>query len=418
MLAVAEADSLDSLDNADALLICHDVDRGDKLEGKAYSRVIDSVAGRLHGYGWTTIQFALPYSVLTGGRAWGRPRSANRSYLRRTLVDRAGRVFGNTRLGRILQLYGSRQDLYAGVIRSSSPAVVMAIGCPPDLCRAAREEGVRIVEILHGLGYHEVPWGWMARHEEALPHAILSFDPVSTATFSSLEPRGVKVFQVTNPWFDQFIDPGQRRSLPSEWKERPRWIPDDLKVILVSLMWGYAGDHGPYEEYAGLLENGLFPEALLEAISNTRDTIHWLLRLHPVQARSPHILYRQQRAWLSRICERRANCEWVRPSETPMPVMLPYVDGHVTMSSMAAYDCAYFGVPTMLLCPTVRPGGIHQERFADLKELGLIRHGAWEEAAIGSWALASERAAPMSTGGASDDSDWRSFLGWAGARQR
>lgn len=407
------SDSVEEMGSAEALLICHDVDRTELLEGRAYSRIMDSVAGRLASLGWESVQFALPFSSLTRDRAWGRPASANRSYLARTIAERLGRLMGNTVPGQALRGFGSREKLYARVLSRSQARVVMAIGCPEELCRAARSVGVPLVEVLHGIAYHEIPWGWEDRDDAALPHAVLSFDPVSTATFRTLEPRGVKVFETPNPWMEQFLDPRRRDSLPPEWGQRPDWIPRDGPVVLVTLMWGYAGDHGPYDQYENVLANGLFPEAVAHAIRDSRDTVHWLLRLHPVQLHSGQHPYVGQRRFLTRFCEGHPNCQWVRPSTAPLPVILPHVSGHLTMSSMAAYDCAYFGVPTLLLCPTVRPGAIHEERFADLKEHGLATLGDWDRTALREWAEASRKTSPFTTAATTAVAGWDGLLEWA-----
>jgi hypothetical protein len=42
------------------------------------------------------------------------------------------------------------------------------------------------------------------------------------------------------------------------------------------------------------------------------------------------------------------------------------------MGSMASYEAAYFGVPSFLMCPTLRPGGCNHDWFEDLVGVGYV----------------------------------------------
>jgi len=190
------------------------------------------------------------------------------------------------------------------------------------------------------------------------------------------------VWEVSDPWLSRF-DPENQLFLPEEWRELYRRNPVSKPVILFSLQWGYAGDHGEYFEFEGILTNGLIPEAVLQTIAETSDSIDWLIRLHPVQKTGP--LFRKHRAFLDRVSAANPNVDWEWASSTPLPIVLSKVTHHVSMSSMTAYEAAAVGVPSLLLCPTLAGGGLNEEMFLDLVERGVAQKRSCERPEIIEW---------------------------------
>ena len=87
----------------------------------------------------------------------------------------------------------------------------------------------------------------------------------------------------------------------------------------------------------------------------------------------------------------------------PLPVILRYVDGHVTMSSMTAYDCAYFGIRTLYLCPTLKKGGFFVGWYSDLILNGYAKLGNSTVQEILDWVQCAERISPMRDFECTDD---------------
>ncbi len=76
------------------------------------------------------------------------------------------------------------------------------------------------------------------------------------------------------------------------------------------------------------------------------------------------------------------------------------------MNSMSSYESAYFGVPTLALCPTVRAGGHFESFFNDLVETGYLTKQAFDEQAVAEWIDQVEKKPPMlSNLGANDAFD-------------
>lgn len=256
--------------------------------------------------------------------------------------------------------------LYQQVLEKAQPRIVLTIGLPASLALAAHSLDIPVVEVLHGKGYLDIPWEFDHRESEQLPTDVFALDETSAVTFRRLQPKGVITHHVADPWLELFAQPyGQ---LPEEWK----W-PRDLgrgkeRIVVVSLQWGYAGDHGEHQQFAGILSNGLFPTEIEIAILRTASDTQWLFRLHPVQ------MHGRRYAWapglLEDLARRHANVEWRAASRTPLPALLAEATHHVTMLSGSTHEAAEMGVPTALLCPTARPGQIHGHWFQGLIDKG------------------------------------------------
>ena len=353
LLTLARADTIKELKRVDALIFSHDVDRSDRVEGKAWGRVPDSTAVICEESGLSTGQVLLPFSKFGGNSAHGAPILMNRAWLR-------------SRLTRKLRLrddgLGGAVLLYQGMLHKAQPSVVFSVGLPEALAVAARSLDIPVVEVLHGRGYANIPWGWDRRAETHLPTDVFALDERSTLTFQQLQPKGVTTHHVLDPWLQLFSE--QLSQVHDEW----RW-PEGLdggkrRIVVVSLQWGYAGDHGDYEQFEGILKNGLFPTGIESVIQRTADDTQWLFRLHPVQMHAPR--YAWARRLLNTLEVKYTNVEWQIASRLPLPTLLTRATHHVTMLSGSSYEAAEMGVPTALLCPTARPGEVHGHWFQDL----------------------------------------------------
>lgn len=372
-------DSLDKLRPADVLMICHDANHGLMLEGRAYSPLMDSVRELLEGVGYSCAKVAWQFSKLTGERAHGAPRALNRSYLVAAILSQLRRLSGRGA--------GWRRpivNLHRRILGAVKPRLVISIGSSPELAVACHEMGVRHAELMHGMGYPFIPWGWDRLPEEALPTDILALDRKSSEVFGALADKGVAVQQVPHPFLERFAH-GIPAGLPQEWCLP---MPDKAKAyekrVLVALSWGYAGDHGGETDLAGILDNGLYPDVVAQMIEETAENVFWTFRLHPVQLRQPD-RYGSLVERLDVFCRAHANTEWEWGSTVPLPVALHGVDGVATMASMSCYDAAAMQVSSLALCPTLRGHGKYRDLFAELVADGYVTKANWSPEPFREW---------------------------------
>lgn len=370
-------DSFPSMSACDVIVCCSDSDRTDTLDGLAYSRMADGLIEELEKNGVTVQSLALPYSLLGGAMTWAQAHTANRFFFAGFVGDRLRRL-----LWRESVLEAEAFDFYARILKKTGARSLIGIGLPAAAIRAAKASKVRAVEVLHGYGYSKVPWGWDSAPPHCLPDVVLAFDAVSAKTFRQLHGKGVRVCTIENYWYGKFQNSAEIQRFPQAWRDMS-WLPEGRKIVLVSLSWGYDGDHGEYHFFDGLLKNGLFPEQLADAIGLAGDAYYWVFRLHPVQMAGPR-LQRYKRI-LERVCQEYGNCEWEMGSRVALPVLLSHCDAHISMISMTAYDAAFLGVPSLMLCPTLKAGGTYELMFKDLEEQGFLTRGDWDARKIQAW---------------------------------
>lgn len=396
------ADSLQMLDSCDILMFCHDSDRGLSLNGKAYSPILDSVREDFEGRGFKCQTVARPWSVLVENKGHGYPLAMNRNYFVAMIKNKIFKFFQKDSAGVI---NGFFFELYKRIIEVANPRIIISIGACDSLCRAARASKIFHVELLHGIGYTYLPWGWNEKDIMNLPHAILSLDELSAKSFAPLQRKGIDIKTIPHPFIKRFIK--NKNNIHSEWI-----MANNInysKQISFSFSWGYAGDHGNYEEFAGVLRNGLFPDALYDVIRYTRSSVFWRFRFHPVQLRQKKYSYLMD--FMDNFVANNLNCEWRESSRMPYPSLADVCDGNISMNSMSCYDAAYMGVPSLMLCPTVQPGGIYSSYFEDLVSQGYVTKKLPNLETICDWVNCTQKKDPL-LGNLLNDSQWEEAVEW------
>jgi len=398
-------DSWRELNKCDVLLCCHDVDRGLEVEGKAYSPILDSLAQDLQDAGLKISCLANWGSILVGNRAYGSPKVMNRSFfiyrLKRkiwSLACKHSKCRGTSK----------HRNPYDRVLEITNCRCVIAIGAHELLIQSARGKGVHVIELIHGIGLKPIPWSWDKLKVSSLPTGVLSLDAVTTKTFKALECKGVQVKQINHPWFRRYNASG-KPGVPDQLKQK---ISDHnyTSYILVSLAWGYDGEASALPGVSGILPNGVIAEGLIDAIRNTRRTVFWFLRLHPLQMRNK-FQYRRHIKLVNTIIDENSNAESSISSTCELRTILSHCTGHVTMMSSTSYEAAFMGVPSLLMCPTLAPGGIKEGHFSDLREEGFaeLKVNPRSEEII-DWALKAKRKKPKMYGEGAED--WGEVLKW------
>ncbi len=391
-------DQSKNLKKCDLLFICHDVDRPLNLNGSAYAPLSDSIREDFEQRGYKCLSVAHYGSKLTGERAFGNPISVNRKHLKYLII---GRFFSLIRLDKVF----TKPNFYKYLFQKTKPSIVFTIGAPDQMCYEARLKDILTVEILHGIGYKFIPWGWNEKSISHLPKAILSLDTVSTSSFSSLSNQGIKIFTIPNPFLKRFL-PNRLSLLPNEWKVV--FGNSAKKKILISLTWGYWGDHGEFTEFSNILNNGLFYEELVDLIISDLN-VFWCFRLHPVQITSEK--YKELRKFLDRFVKDNSNCEWIQSSSLPFPVVAANCSGNISMATMSCYDSASMGVPSLMLCPTIQPGGTHEDWFEDLVKEGYVTKNKVDKIRLKNWVQSVEKIEPRLSN-LNDEDSWEHTVEW------
>jgi hypothetical protein len=247
----------------------------------------------------------------------------------------------------------------------TKPISIFTISTPPELAFIAKQNSVKIIEVLHGTGYTKLIWNWDKLSYEYLPNIIISFDDTSTKTFKQLENKGVEIYQIESIW-----EKRKETINYDDFYKKLNFFIQGKKNVLFTLTWGYANDHGEYNEYENILKNGLIPQTIIELFKETESSVNWLIRLHPVHLRNK-IMYRSHFNLLKKLKKEHINIEWVETSNIPLEKVLKLVDCNITMSSMTAYEAAKNGVCTLFMCPTIGATGL---KFRDLFESGFAEY--------------------------------------------
>lgn len=347
---------------SDIVIFSYDVDRSDIVDGLAFSKILDPLINQLSEYKLRVLNLGYPGCKLTGEKTYGNVVSFGRAYVRNEIIKK------------IKELTSKKSNLkndsfYYKLLKKIQPKLILGIGVHSELCMEARKLEIPIWEVSHGFGYNPPPpWGWKVKSIPEMPNGILVYDEKSEKTFSEIKNLEVKI--VKHPLYqnkDLQINYYTKdiNSNVGKLKEKI----EKKKVILVIITWGYAGDHGEYEQLKGVLRNGFFPEAIETAMVEMGEDFFWLFRVHPAQITNKE-KYANLFNKLSKMTYLYGNMEWIISSTMPIYTLLPLVSAQISMASMASYDAAIFGKKTLLMCPTVRPNQSKPFLFDDLLESG------------------------------------------------
>lgn len=374
-------DSKLTSDKYDFVFFSNDSDKNLIRSGLRFSPIMDSLQFELELQGKKILHVALPFSAITETKAWSKSKRINRLmliYLYKSFIYKRLPIFKSS----------YPKSPYQIIFDKAKPIAVFAIGAPAQLCIDCRAANIKIVEVSHAIGLKSlIEWGWESLRNEELPNVVLSFDSISTSTFKTHSEKVGQpyiVCETMHPFLKLFLLPQFKHLLPLEWIIDEKGN-QNIKQILISLSWGYSGDtiSPNYSDLNGILSNGLFPESILEIIQNTKNKILWRFRFHPVQLSDNK--YSKQIRFIKNICSKFTNTEWEDSSHLPLPTLLKCCDGHISMMSMTSYEAAYFGVPSLLLCPSLKKGGRRENYFSDLQDSGFVTKGEMDKEYIVNW---------------------------------
>lgn len=375
---------ISKINRCDVLLFCHDVDRGLILNGLAYSPLIDSIYEELANKNIKCQSISLPWSKL------GSKKSANKS----VLFNRAYLI--QLILNKMLNL--NNFDVYKLIFEKSQAKLIIGIGLTSDLCSSAKKCNIRTIELLHGIGYTFIPWGWDKLDADKLPNTVLVLDDVSIESFKPLKSKGLSIIKVPHPFHKKILDPDF--SPPNEWTYTAR---PNRKNILITLQWGYDGE---INEFDGILINGIFYSEL-ELLIKKREDFFWHFRLHPVQMKDD--ISNKAISLMQDLSNKYSNIVWEKSSTVPLTSVASVCDAHITMSSMSCYDAAFFGLPSLVICPTTRNDGIYKNYFMDLVSEGYVIKEKFNLNFIENWLDNVKKKKPRSLGICDIDA-WESLI--------
>ncbi|MDS1140042.1 hypothetical protein RE432_06310 [Pusillimonas sp. SM2304] len=364
-----------ALEEADCLTVWHENDCGYVFKNKLYCGLILSITERLARKNISAISIVKPYGNLNSDNANGAPLLFNRDFFIAEIIDKINNLLFTSPKNKKYILWGRILDVV-------KPKYI--IGIQPDsfLCKAARDRGIRIYDLQHGVISTSHAWyGKTAKELDAinLPTDFLCWDTSSASAIRGwAEDKGIRVHVTGNPWFQRFQCVDSEDQVVNELIRNNLSVTDDKPKILVTLQWGLERFYNDSDEHDGYL-----PIALKKLITSPLQQYNWLIRLHPVQLRG------SERARCFQFLEKEfgglGNVEWLRTSEAPLPLILSIIDLHITDMSSVVIEASWFGVPSALLSMHIKPGGRLEGYFDEQFSSGYAKVVKQDKSSIEAW---------------------------------
>jgi hypothetical protein len=315
------------------MLVCNDNDRGLKVEGRAYSQMLDPIGDFLASSSITVASSAATTAThLVGGLAHNNPEGFSRSEAIRLTFAQGGRL--NTRSS--LRL-GSRVWMQR-IVRHRVGTV---IGIQPRmaLCLAGKALGVPVYDLQHG--QFAVPDPYYSRiaepvQEDALPTAVLCWDEHSLAFASENFASGALL--IGHPCLALGVPESAEHAHNVALASHLSALPGLAKIVLVL-------DTYTRKDRTAARDRLSYLREIRSVARDSPDTL-WILRPHPVQTRSEWQVTRQS---ILELFGDLPNAFFFDDTGQPsLPTLLKIADGMVTRGSSGLIEASYFAIPTAI----------------------------------------------------------------------
>ena len=355
--------------NCDALLVCHDNDRGYIFDQKYYAQYMDSFFEYLNRKQYSSKVIAKPFSRFTGDRAFGYPFTINRARLLILLRSFIKKIFNKK------NQYSSWGDekrivsLWKDILKTAQPKVVFGIQPEKALCIAGVEMGIPVYDLQHGVIQKEDEYYNRSKKNsyksEDMPNGFLCWNEETVEILKeSLADETKDIIAIGNLWLERFLQPDPKDTLVNEAMNIHPTLDRERPTILVSL------HRSLQREYNHNNQNSLRSiDTLEKIILNTADKYNWLLRLHPVQIHGWQS--KSIRKYLIDLYGGLKNVEWMQCSKLALPIVLSWSDIHITHHSSVTIDASLMNVPTALIAPHMFAKGKYDDLFQKEREMGF-----------------------------------------------
>jgi hypothetical protein len=352
-----------TLPKADILTFACDNDRYINYEGRMYSPLVNTIEDKLLRKGLTSISITRIASTLKGELAHGRVFSFEGEFSRAMIFKR---LKGLIRSRNIYPFSWMEVKIWEKILTNCGAKAVIAILPSRELCYVCRQRGIWVCDVQHGVIGNEHYWyGADFRASDPikwLPNSFLVWDEGSHQVINRwAKGKDVDVEIIGNPWVDRFRYISESDELVANLRLKYKIGNNEKKTVLLSLSWGVHG-----------LENKFIHPALEKFIQDTVHIYNWKIRLHPNQVKG--FASNEGREFVKYYDEnwRSYGVEWEETTSMPLPLLLLNTDYHVTWVSSVCMEASYFGVPTLVLCPKLLPGGDFESYYEYLVEKGYV----------------------------------------------
>lgn len=350
-------DSWRRIPEVDFLMMSSDADKTTVADNKSIDRFLDPLSEELRRRGYSTAHLARPPASRFGLSTFSEAYSINRAYFWARFLDAlSAQRQASDGLSHVFQLFRR-------ALSRIKPKAIFTVGYLPVVGAVAQSLRIPLIEVLHSRGYLTDPRVWLTGGNPVLPRGVFSFDEVSSKTlrraFSNVD---VEIFDMEDFAYKFFISDSEKVAVPN-FVQRPNFR------VLVTLSWGFAGED---PRLVGKLSDGLLPNGLMDSVRDTRMTHFWTVRMHPVQVSSSGEPYRSQRAYLHRLAEENPNMSVDFGNKFSIYQALEKSNRHLTTMSMAVYEAAQMGVPSLALSKGIPCEDLF---FNDLEAEGWVEKG-------------------------------------------
>lgn len=248
-----------------------------------------------------------------------------------------------------------RLSMIKSILKKHNVKKIMSIMPDADWCVAARDSGVEVIDLQHGVINSQHPW-YGARYIEKrkkseLPTHFYVWNKASAEALLEWADAKTTVVEVHgNLWIDRFKKSSLDDTIVNQLRINSNFFRNSNPTILFTSQWSSRYD-----------VSNVCPAWLIELIQKNSMQHNYLIKLHPTLLTSKK--YPQVRKMLFENFSNLPNVDWVRTSSSALPALLCNVDIHLTVNSSVVIEAAEMGLKSGIVDPQIKSGGLRFEYF-------------------------------------------------------
>jgi len=368
------------------LIACHDTNRYAKCNGKWFSPILEPMAEYYRRLGIKIIHLSYPPTFDSFTKVYGDSIYINRSLFCMKIIKMIELLIFGQHVSEI-RFNKRMASVYKKIITITSPRIILSITTPVSMANAAHDLAIPLIEPHHGMNTKpdrdlmiEMKFGIP---ELDLPNIFLSFDETTQETLRSIfQGQSTRSLLMPHPWHVEALRTESKLISNTNSQRSSNIFATGKSLFLVTLAWGYDGE---LDYLCNIIPNGILHPSIERAIAMTPKNIMWLMRLHPIQLKDK--AYRHHRDYVYELPKRFNNVDVDIANSLPLPLLLQRCCGHISMMSGVCGEAALMGVPSLMLCPTLKPGGVLEGCYSEFSS-EVVTFGNLVAEEIAAWVVA------------------------------
>jgi len=219
------------------------------------------------------------------------------------------------------------------ILKKTKPKCVLGIQIPPLLCMEATLMDIETINVQHGMIQSDIDYYKSINSDIELPSIFYCWDNISIKIArKKFKKQAFK--EIGHPWHNQFLKSNYASTLYSRDLNYIKEVTNEKIAACISL------------QYDSEFNSNLIPKQVIDKLNHLKSHNYiFLVRFHPIAILSKG-LKKLRNDFYENNKIKIDDCNIVDASCFPLPLLLPFMDVHLTKNSAVFLESQLYGIKT------------------------------------------------------------------------